>query len=101
MADQLSIDSSAAIKLGMSYGKYIAMMQGKERQMPNPKPKQKPKSEPQGNRVCVVCGNAFVPKKHNQKCCCYDCSLKMERARMREITRKKRAERKAQNERSV
>lgn len=25
-------------------------------------------------RTCVVCGESFIPKTANQKCCCKDCS---------------------------
>lgn len=90
MADKVSTYASAARAAGMSYGKYMAMMQGKQ------KPEPEPERYPSGKKACVVCGKIFY-STGNRICCSRNCSYErsLEKARQRE--RKKYEERKAQN----
>lgn len=64
MADQLSINAAEAKTAGLSYGKYMAMMQGAVQTAP---------PEPEGNRVCIICGKKFFAKG-NRICCSQTCS---------------------------
>lgn len=77
MADRLSMDSSAALAAGMTYGKYMAMMQGKRRPEPEPEPMK-------GETECPVCGKLFFKRTHNQKYCCERCKYKNAQVRRKE-----------------
>lgn len=96
MADKVSTYASAARAAGLSYGQYMAMMQGKQK----PEPKPEPEPEPKWNRVCVVCGKKFFGIR-NKICCCGACAYERNLQKAREREMEKYAERKAQNERSL
>ena len=88
MANRLTLDAIAAREAGMSYGQWMAMMQGKER----PEPELKPDPTPNGARACVICGRLFYSKRRNQICCSKDCSYKRELETQRAYRLKKNEE---------
>lgn len=68
MADRLSMDSSAALAAGMSYGQYKALHPHTEFEAPARKPRRVvPMIE------CDVCGVIFR-SRHGKKCCSEECS---------------------------
>lgn len=84
--DNLAMDAAAALAAGMSYGKYMALRY-KPVQKPAPK-----KEEPEGDRVCKICGTPFFAIRWNQLCCCKECSYENTRRRANEKARQKYAE---------
>lgn len=65
--DQLAIDSTNAIKAGMSYGKYMAMKA--QLGIKNPQKPDEEESELKA-RACLNCGEEFTPKvRKDQKYC--------------------------------
>ncbi len=88
--DQLSKDSVAAQKAGMSYGKYMAM---KERLAPKKETKAKPAAQlPEKWQICPWCGKEFK-KRHRsaQKYCEVYCQQEAQKARQRQRLQQKKA----------
>lgn len=88
MADNLSIDSSAALAAGMSYGQYMAAKYDKKPFQPL-----SPIQIPDGMKQCPICGNIFK-RSSCRKYCTPACSEKA--TKMRE--RKKDLKRKSRND---
>lgn len=77
--DQLSRDSTEAIKKGISYGKLKAMQREAGYSPPPPVPPKGDYNDPEGkvDRVCIVCGRAFKAKTTARKYCSKYCCDKM------------------------
>lgn len=60
--DQLAEDSTAALALGISYGKYKALQ--REGMLPSPK---RPMQPVYGGPRCIVCGDS-LPKNRRKYC---------------------------------
>lgn len=89
--DQLSKDSVAAQKAGMSYGKYMAM---KERLAPKTEAKAKPVPMlPEKWQTCPWCGKAFKKRSRSaQKYCEPYCQQEAQKERQRQRLLQKKAE---------
>ena len=88
--DQLSKDSVAAQKAGMSYGKYMAM---KERLAPKKAIEKKSAPEvPENWQTCPWCGKSFK-KRHRsaQKYCEPYCQQEAQKERQRQRLKQKKA----------
>lgn len=88
--DQLSKDSVAAQKAGMSYGKYMAM---KERLAPKKEIKAKPVPKvPENWQTCPWCGKAFKKRSRSaQKYCEPYCQQEAQKERQRQRLLQKKA----------
>lgn len=86
--DQLAIDSTNAIKAGMSYGKYMAMKA--QFGIKNPQKPDEEESELKA-RACLNCGEEFTPRiRKDQKYCCDYCrNTFFERKKVRECATQK------------
>lgn len=89
--DRLAADSAAALAAGMSYGKYMALHYKPGHKQPAPK------KEPEGDKVCKICGAPFFAKVYNQLTCSHKCSVENNRLRANERARQLYAERMANN----
>ena len=72
--DQLSADALAAKRLGLSYGKYIALHRPEK-----PRAERYPKRNQRGQEkrpLCVVCGAQIPANSHRRKYCSPACSDK-------------------------
>lgn len=88
--DKLSRDSTAAIKAGMSYGKYMAMKNPVKITPPKPEVEAEPK-----RYVCEFCGKEFWrTKNYRYKFCSEGCKEKYQ-------TRKEALERQSQKEAKI
>ena len=80
--DQLSKDSTAALRAGMSYGKWKAL-QYEAGYRPVI---QKKTEEPEANTVCRYCGKGFYARfKHKKVFCSEECNFAHQRMRRREM----------------
>lgn len=81
--DQLSKDSTAALKANMSYGKWKALQW---EAMGRPAVAPKEPEEPEPNTVCKYCGNTFYNPYKNHKCFCDDeCRKEYQKQKVREL----------------
>ena len=80
--DQLSKDSTAALKANMSYGKWKALQWEKEgRPVP-----QKEAEDPEANTICRYCGKGFVGKTRRVRVFCSDeCKYAHQQMKRREM----------------
>ena len=80
--DQLSKDSTAALKANMSYGKWKALQW---EAMGRPAYVKEAPKEPEPNTVCKYCGNRFYNPHKNKKCFCDDvCRIRYQNVKERE-----------------
>ena len=86
MADRLSLDASAAIRAGMSYGNWKALHPNTDGTMPDFR--RKPNLIP-----CPYCKTPFEPANAKQKYCSANCQYKMsyERFKARKKQQKEQA----------
>ena len=81
--DQLSKDSTAALKANMSYGKWKDLQWEKQG-----RPVAKKEAEdPAANTICRYCGKAFFAKsKHKKVFCSDDCNFAHQRMKRKEMS---------------
>lgn len=81
--DQLSKDSTAALKANMSYGKWKALQW---EAMGRPVIAPKKPEEPEPNTVCKYCGERFYNPTKRFRCFCDEmCRREYQKERVREI----------------
>ena len=80
--DQLSKDSTAALRAGMSYGKWKAL-QWEKAGMPAIRKQQE--VDPEANTICRYCGKGFYAKfKHKRVFCSEECRANHSNLKARE-----------------
>ena len=90
MADRLSLDSSAAIKAGMSYGQYMAHLYAAGKSRPI-----EVTEVPEGMRECHNCRKVFNPRgeyggfKYCSRACSNDATNRRKVIRSRNYYRRK------------
>lgn len=94
--DFLSACSVSAQRMGISYGKYMAMLKDgavnipqKNEQDCSPEERKTPARARKG-RVCEECGKWFYPVQGNTKTCGAICSYERQKRRGRELYHKKK-----------
>ena len=78
--DQLSIDAMEARRLGLSYGKYIALYRPEK-----PPAVRYPKMRSNGEILCAQCGSPIVNGSNRKKYCSQDCADEARRLQRQNI----------------
>lgn len=100
MADRLSMDSSAALAAGMSYGQYKVLHPHTDCEAPKPKRKRKRKRKLRRDAPmikCEVCGLIFE-SHHGRKYCSEACSYQKLLERYAEKYRRNKERKKAEQQ---
>ena len=84
--DQLSRDSTAALRASMSYGKWKALQWEAMGRPAYVKPESERQEQPEPNTVCKYCGKRFYNPTKRYRCFCDEvCRREYQKERVREL----------------